>query len=139
MFQQRQPQPQEPKEVPAPVFTPSDAFYRLQTYSDSFFFSACACGGILVVNAARISPTYFWLIVGVTIAAIFTLAFFPNANNVTVRRIGIIAVAIGLLLANWESIANFRFQAIHGAIGIGIVLVAIVILSAIGAMGGSRE
>ncbi len=136
---QRQPQesPQQPKETP--VFTPSDTFYRLQTYSDLFFLSACACGGILVVNAAKISPVYFSLIVGVAIAAIATLAFFPNADNVTVRRIGIVAVAIGLLLGNWESIAQFKFQPIHGAIGIGIVLLAVVVLGAIGAIGGSRE
>lgn len=139
MFQ-RQQQPQQPQQQPeAPKFTPSDAFDRLQTYSNSFFLCACTAGGILAVNVARVSPSYFWLIVCLAIAAIVTLAFFPNANNVTVRRIGIIAVAIGLLLANWESIAQFKFQQIHIMIGIGIVFVVLAILNTIGAIGGSCE
>ncbi|MEG3841029.1 hypothetical protein [Microcoleus sp. herbarium14] len=137
MFQRQQQQPQQPQQQPeAPKFTPSDAFDRLQTYSNSFFLFACTAGGILAVNVARVSPSYFWLIITVTIAAIVTLAFFPNASNQQVRRIGILAVAVGILLGNWEFLSTFKMQQIHIAIAVGVVVVA---LAAIGAAGGRNE
>lgn len=132
MFQRQQqpPQPEPPK------FEPSDVFARLQIYSNSFFLSACTAGGILAVNVARVSPSYFWLIITVTIAAIITLAFFPNASNQQVRRIGILAVLVGVLLANWEFISTFKFQQTHIAIVVGVVVMAI---AAIGAVGWRNE
>ncbi len=133
MFQRQQPQPEPPK------FTPSDVFDRLQVYSNSFFLSACVAGGILAVNVARVSPNYFWLIVAVTIATITTLAFFPNASNQQVRRIGILAVAVGLLLASWEFISTFKVQQFHIAIACGVVVVVLVAIGIIGAVGGRNE
>ncbi|MEG3981870.1 hypothetical protein [Microcoleus sp. D3_18a_C4] len=139
MFQ-RQQQPQQPRQQPeAPKFTPSDAFDRLQAYSNSFFLCACTAGGILAVNVARISPRYFWLIVTFAIAAIVTLAFFPNVSNQQLRRIGILAVAVGILLGNWEFFSTFKMQQVHIAITVGIAVVTAVVMAAIGAMGGSRE
>ena len=125
----RQPQPEPPK------FEPSDVFDQLQTYSNSFFLCACTAGGILAVNVARIRPSYFWLIVTVTIAAIATLAFFPNASNQQVRRIGILAVAVGVLLGNWEFFSTFKMQQIHIAIAVGVVVVAMIAIGLIGGAG----
>lgn len=127
--QQQQPQPEPPK------FEPSDVFDQLQTYSNSFFLCACTAGGILAVNVARIRPSYFWLIVTVTIAAIATLAFFPNASNQQVRRIGILAVAVGVLLGNWEFFSTFKMQQIHIAIAVGVVVVAMIAIGLIGGAG----
>lgn len=134
MFQ-RQPPPQpEP-----PKFEPSDVFDRLQVYSNSFFLSACVAGGILAVNLARVNPSYFWLIVTATVAAIVTLAFFPNASNQQLRRIGILAVGVGLLLANWEFFSTFKFQQIHIAIAVGVVVMAMIAIGIIGAVGERNE
>ena len=138
MFQ-RQSQSQQPSQPEPPKFTPSDVFDRLQIYSNSFFLSACVAGGIVTVNVARVKPCYFWLIVTITIAAIMALAFFPNANNQQVRRIGILAVGVGLLLANWEFFSTFKMQQIHLAIAVGVAIVAIVVIGAIGAGGGRNE
>uniref|UniRef100_UPI00403F8822 hypothetical protein n=1 Tax=Microcoleus sp. OTE_8_concoct_300 TaxID=2964710 RepID=UPI00403F8822 len=127
MFQRQQPQPQpEP-----PKFTPSDVFDRLQIYSNSFFLSACVAGGILAVNIARVSPNYFWLIVAVTIAAIVTLAFFPNVSNQQVRRIGILAVAVGVLLGNWEFFSTFKMKQIHIAIAVGATIMMLIAIGII--------
>ncbi len=128
---QQQPEPELPK------FTPSDVFDRLQIYSNSFFLSACGAGGILAVNVARVSPNYFWLIVAVTIAAIATLAFFPNASNQQVRRIGILAVAVGVLLGNWEFFSTFKIEQIHIAIAVGATIMMLIAIGLIG--GGGRN
>lgn len=134
MFQrQQQPQPEPLK------FTPSDLFDRLQVYSNSFFLSACIAGGIMAVNLARVSPNYFWLIAIATVGAIAILAFFPNATNQQVRRIGILAVAIGILLGNWEFFSTFKVQQIHIAIACGVTVMAMIAIAIIGGVGERNE
>ncbi len=135
MFQ-RQPQPLPQAE--SPKFESSNAFDRLQIYSNSFFLSACGAGGILAVNLARVSPSYFGLIVVSIVAAIVTLAFFPNADNQQIRRIGIIALAVGLLAANWDLISKFKFQQIHGAISIGAVVILLLVVAVVGSARGAE-
>ncbi len=131
MFQKQQqpPQPEQPK------FEPSDAFHRLQIYSNSFFLSACGAGGIMAVNLARVSPNYFWLIAIATVSAIAILAFFPNASNQQVRRIGILAVAVGILLGNWEFFSTFKVQQIHIAIACGVTFLTLAVIGVIGGVG----
>ena len=136
MFQRQQQQPPQPE---PPKFEPSDVFDRLQTYSNSFFLCACTAGGILAVNVARIRPSYFWLIVTATVAAIATLAFFPNASNQQVRRIGILAVAVGVMLGNWEFLSTFKMQQIHLIFLGGAVITMLIVIGIIGAVGGRNE
>jgi hypothetical protein len=128
---------QEPAQLPekAPEFVPSALHDRLQNYSNSFFLSACSCAGMLAVNAARANPAYRDLVILVSLAAIATLAFFPNESNKQTRRIGIIALIVGVLVACWESIATFKFQLAHGAI---VVVVILAILAVIGWASGDR-
>jgi hypothetical protein len=136
MFQ-RSPKQQEPAQLPekVPEFVPSALYDRLQNYSNSFFLSACSCAGILAVNAARANPAYRDLVILMSIAAIATLAFFPNESNKQTRRIGIIALIIGVLLGFWESILTFNFQLAQVAIAVVVVLV---ILAVIGWASGDR-
>ncbi len=130
-------QKQQPPQPDLPKFEPSDVFDRLQVYSNSFFLSVCGAGGILAVNLARANPNYFWLVVTATIAAIATLAFFPNASNQQVRRIGILAVAVGILLGNWEFFSTFKVQQIHIAIAVGATIMMLIAIALIG--GGGRN
>lgn len=120
-------------------FKPSDRYHQIRSNADSFFLFGCFSAGILAVNLARISPNYRSLLILLVVGVIATLAFFPHAESKQVRRTGIIAVAMGLAVANWDAIASIKFalSPIHIAIGIGIVVAVLVVLAAIGAGGKS--
>lgn len=93
----------------------------------------------MAVNLARVNPSYFWLIAIVTVSAIAILAFFPNASNQQVRRLGILAVGVGLLLASWEFFSTFKVQQIHIAIACGVTVMAMIAIAIIGGVGERNE
>lgn len=135
----QQQNPQQNQQPSQPQFTPSPAFDRFQNWSNFFFLLSCSSGGILAVNLARSNPAYRWLVGLLAIAAIWLLAFFPNAGSEQIRRLGILAAAAGIAIGCWEFLAkfNFKFQ-LPQFVGIGIAIaIVLVVLAAIGSFSSS--
>jgi hypothetical protein len=106
--------------------------------SDFFSIAGCFSVGLFLSNLTYLIPSHFWLftIAGIVIAIGLC---FPGKTEV-LRRWSAVAILGGMLANNWELLG--KMSAVQFGIGaVTIVLVAgiaVVIIGAIGAIGGQN-